>query len=99
MVLGKAVVLLLLLTGLVVSGNARGPCDPLTPEYCQLPFPNSFFTRPDADSPTDVRVNMSADTWPKDSFGRGLNPVHWNTMGKHTYTAADMGGARIIHEQ
>ena len=62
--------------------SSRGPCDPLTPEYCQLPWPNSFFTRPDAGSATGLRVNMSLETWPKDSTGRGVDPADWNTMGE-----------------
>lgn len=74
----ELVILLAVLVGLSWS---RGPCDPLVPEYCQLPIPNSFFTRPDAESPTGVRVNFSADTFPKDAFGRGIDPVEWNALG------------------
>lgn len=72
----------LFLTLFVVPSYSRGPCDPLAPDYCQLPFPNSFFTREDADSPTGVRVNFSTDTWPKDIFGRSLDLGNWNAMGE-----------------
>ena len=74
--------IVLVLTLLAARSYSRGPCDPLVPEYCQLPLPNSFFTRPDASSPTGARLNVSVDTWPKDVFGRSVNPVHWNTMGE-----------------
>lgn len=74
----ESIILLALLVGWSWS---RGPCDPLVPEYCQLPSPNSFFTRPDVETPTGVRVNFSADTFPKDAFGRGIDPAEWNSMG------------------
>ncbi|CAI8056253.1 hypothetical protein GBAR_LOCUS30655, partial [Geodia barretti] len=73
-------VFLVLLSAFAAQGSSRGPCDPLTPEYCQLPWPNSFFTRPDAAAATGLRVNMSQETWPRDSTGRGVDPVEWNTM-------------------
>ena len=75
-------VFLVLLSVFAAQGSSRGPCDPLTPEYCQLPWPNSFFTRPDAAAATGLRVNMSQETWPRDSTGRGVDPVEWNTMGE-----------------
>lgn len=74
--------LLVLLSVFAAQGSTRGPCDPLTPEYCQLPWPNSFFTRPDADSATGVRVNLSLETWPKDIAGRSIDPAEWNRMGE-----------------
>ena len=75
--------LLVLLSLLVRRSQPRGPCDPLVPEYCQLPFPNSFFTRPDAETLTGVRVNFSASTYPKDIFGRSLDLGEWNAMGTY----------------
>lgn len=63
-------------------GLCRGPCDPLVPEYCPLPFPNSFFTAPSAQSLTGLRVNFSAETFPRDILRRGVNPGEWNTLGQ-----------------
>lgn len=59
-----------------------GPCDPLVPEYCALPFPNSFFTRPKKDSNTGVQVNLTEASPPVDVIGRRTNPAQWNTMGE-----------------
>ena len=69
---------LLLLAG---GGSCKGPCDPLTPEYCLLPFPNSFFVEPSSRSPTGVQVNFSSAAFPLDNLGRGVDPAAWNTMG------------------
>lgn len=82
--------ILFLLTLFASRGYSRGPCDPLVPEYCQLPLPNAFFTRPDPDSPTGVRVNLSIDTWPKDILGRSIDPGNWNTMGKWGFTYIEL---------
>ena len=79
---GTKGVFIALLAVFAARGSSRGPCDPLTPEYCQLPWPNSFFTREDAGSPTGLRVNLSAETWPKDIAGRGIDPAEWNKMGE-----------------
>ena len=72
-----AVVLLLV----AHSVNSRGPCDPLVPEYCALPFPNSYFTAVDKTTLTGVRVNFSVDTFPLDIIGRPVDPKEWNAMG------------------
>lgn len=80
----------------VVPSYSRGPCDPLEPVYCQLPFPNSFFTREDSESLTGTRVNFSTDTWPRDTLGRSLDLGNWNTMGEwHTYSSAAVTHAWI----
>ena len=73
------VVLLLLLAS---WGSCRGPCDPLVPQYCGLPFPNSFFTVLNSQTPTGVEVNFSPETFPKDIFGHGIDPAEWNTLGE-----------------
>ena len=80
--MGLQSVFLAVLVVFAARGSSRGPCDPLTPDYCQLPWPNSFFTRQDGDSATGIRVNLSTDTWPKDVAGRGIDPVEWNQMGE-----------------
>ena len=76
--------------------HSLGPCDPLVPEYCAVPFPNSFFTRLRKDSNTGVQVNLTEATPPVDVIGRRTEPAQWNTMGEressvlvyyHTLTA------------
>ena len=67
---------------LLVVVRSLGPCDPLVPEYCALPFPNSFFTMLKKDSSTGVKVNFSEASPPVDSIGRSTNPAQWNTMGE-----------------
>lgn len=62
--------------------HSLGPCDPLVPEYCALPFPNSFFTRPKKDGNTGVQVNFTEATPPVDVIGRRTDPAQWNTMGE-----------------
>lgn len=61
---------------------ARGSCDPLVPEFCLLPFPNSFFTVPSDNSETGVLVDISSDSFPKDSLGRRIGFSEWNTFGE-----------------
>ena len=61
--------------------EARGPCDPLVPEYCILPFPSSFYTIP-AETETGLQVNFSIDTFPIDVLGRRTDPAEWNTFGE-----------------
>jgi len=79
---GIGALLILPLLATVRRSAARGPCDPLVPEYCQLPFPNSFFTAPSSHTPTGVQVNFSSHTFPVDVFGRLADPGEWNTLGK-----------------
>lgn len=78
---GIGALLILPLLATVRRSAARGPCDPLVPEYCQLPFPNSFFTAPSSHTPTGVQVNFSTHTFPVDVFGRLADPGEWNTLG------------------
>lgn len=74
------IILVVVLSPLATS--YRQPCDPLVPEYCALPFPNSYFTDPDPTSATGLRVNFTTHTFPADAVGRFVDPVHWNTFGK-----------------
>ena len=66
---------------LFVVVYSLGPCDPLVPEYCVLPFPNSFYTIP-KDTNTGVQVNFSEASAPVDIIGRRTSPAEWNTMGE-----------------
>lgn len=84
---GRLVDRLRLLTAVFVAfvfarrAVCRGPCDPIVPQYCLLPFPNSFFTREDPSAETGVRVNFSSASFPTDSLGRGTNVTEWNELG------------------
>ena len=59
----------------------RGPCDPLVPEYCILPMPNSFFTIQDNSTVTGQKVHLSSNSIPVDILGRHIQPDEWNTFG------------------
>ena len=58
------------------------PCDSLVPEYCSLPYPNSYFTVPSQDTPTGVRLNLSADFFPNNTLKVRMDPAKWNSFGK-----------------
>ena len=39
-------------------------CDPLDPALCALPYPNSFYLRPDDTTATGYRVHYADDSLP-----------------------------------
>ena len=53
-------------------------CDPLGGERCYLPFPNDYFTVPDADTATGKRVNFGAETLPANAAGTHVDPAELN---------------------
>lgn len=65
----------------VKSSSARGACDPLVPQYCYLPLPNSFFTVKDTTTATGIAVSFDDNSLPPDTFSRGFAPNEWNTFG------------------
>ena len=65
----------------LVQCEARGPCDPLIPEYCLLPFPNSFYTVPSNKTSTGLVVDLSVTSFPADSLNRYVHPHEWNSFG------------------
>ena len=72
----------LVLFGVLLGAcDALGECDPIVPEYCGLPLPNSFFVRRDSTSVTGVRVNFSSKAFPEGLLGEKINPKDWNTFG------------------
>lgn len=76
-----------LLLGICCGGLlAKAPCDSLVPEYCALPYPNSYFTVPSLETATGVRLNFSVDVFPPNTLDVPLNPHKWNTFGKYTTT-------------
>jgi hypothetical protein len=54
------------------------PCDPIDTQQCLLPFPDNFFTVPDATSATGVRVHFPADSMPQNASGTPIDPTDWN---------------------
>ena len=55
-------------------------CDPLDPNHCLYPFPNDHFTRPDASTPTGLRVNLDPASMPVNGLGHGANPAKLNAL-------------------
>ncbi len=75
---------LLVVTSLLGRGGhslERSPCDSLVPEYCGLPYPNSYFTVKSSETATGVRLNLSTQAFPKNSLGISVDPAMWNTFG------------------
>jgi hypothetical protein len=56
----------------------RGPCDPIDPTACLLPFPNDFFTVPDATTDTGLRVHLDAAGMPRNAQATPIDPSEWN---------------------
>ncbi|WP_084963893.1 hypothetical protein [Thermoactinospora rubra] len=53
-------------------------CDPVDPAACLLPFPNDWFTRADAGSPTGRRVDLSILATPRSVGLIPIDPAEWN---------------------
>jgi len=64
--------------GAGVSATNLAGCDPIDPAQCMLPYPNDFFTRPDASSATGRRLNLNVLAMPKNVNGKPIDPSSWN---------------------
>lgn len=53
-------------------------CDPISYDYCALPFPSSFYLREDESAPTGVRVHLGPTTLPPTAQGLQPQPTLWN---------------------
>ncbi|MEA2461835.1 MAG: hypothetical protein QOH90_2012 [Actinomycetota bacterium] len=53
-------------------------CDPIDPSRCLFPFPNNYFTAPDASTDTGVRVDISPLATPRNVAGKPIDPTEWN---------------------
>ena len=53
-------------------------CDPLDPAVCLQPWPNDFFTRPDASTPTGKRLNLQLTAMPRNAAGVPIRPDEYN---------------------
>ncbi|TML87551.1 MAG: hypothetical protein E6G06_17640 [Actinobacteria bacterium] len=56
----------------------RGPCDPIDPTACLLPFPNDFFTVPDPSTDTGLRVHLAPTAMPRNAQGTPIDVSEWN---------------------
>lgn len=57
--------------------NPQG-CDPIDPAQCMLPFPNDWFTKPDASSRTGRRVDLVQLGMPRNVEGKPIETPEWN---------------------
>src|SRR5947209_3943232 len=57
--------------------NPQG-CDPLDPAQCMLPYPNDWFTKPDASSATGRRLDLNVLGMPRNAAGKPIEPQEWN---------------------
>ena len=55
-------------------------CDPISYEYCALPYPSSFYERADTSTPTGVRVHLGPTTLPADRHHIQPEPWAWNEL-------------------
>jgi hypothetical protein len=53
-------------------------CDITQTDLCLFPFPNDFFTREDAATPTGKRVNLNALAMPVNQQGQVIDPTEFN---------------------
>src|SRR3954463_1941712 len=53
-------------------------CDPIDPAQCMLPYPNDWFTKPDASSATGRRLDLNALAMPRNIEGKPIEPQEWN---------------------
>src|SRR4051794_19753519 len=53
-------------------------CDPIDTTQCMLPFPDDFFTVPDASKPTGRRVNFPSAAMPVSVSNKPIDPADWN---------------------
>ncbi len=63
-----------------VAPRAFSDCDPISYDYCALPYPSSFYLREDASTVTGFRVNLGATTIPETHQGYQPPPDLWNEL-------------------
>jgi hypothetical protein len=61
-----------------VDVSLAGRCDFLGQSRCYLPFPNDWFTVPDARTDTGRRVHVDPASLPANSSGVHIDPSEWN---------------------
>jgi hypothetical protein len=55
-------------------------CDPLVPTYCGFPYPNDYWTEPDASTVTGRRLALPQIVMPTNTSGLQSNPDAFNEM-------------------
>lgn len=63
-----------------VTPRAFSDCDPISYDYCSLPYPSSFYLRADETSATGFRVQLGATTLPMTEQGYQPPPDLWNEL-------------------
>ena len=66
------------LCGLAIDPNPD--CDFLIEERCILPYPSSFFLKPDPTTPTGLRVHYGPQALPQNTSNVHVDPTDWNTL-------------------
>ncbi len=64
--------------GLLHKSPPPPTCDPIDASQCLLPFPDNYFTTPDATTPTGLRLNLPAAAMPANAQGVHIDPTDWN---------------------
>ena len=60
------------------EGSPSGACDPIDPAVCLQPWPNDYFTVPDASTPTGRRLNLDPLSMPRNRVGKPIDPTDMN---------------------
>jgi len=55
-------------------------CDPIDPADCLLPFPNDWFSRPDASSTTGRRVDIPVTAMPRNAASKPIEPTEYDDL-------------------
>merc|ERR1712100_183017 len=81
-VMRLSAVCLCIILGVVSAQIATtlGPCDPISPIKCMLPFPNDFFTIDDDSTVTGKRLRLTNETFPLSDAGESINATEWNML-------------------
>jgi hypothetical protein len=53
-------------------------CDPIGAGHCLLPFPNDYFAKKDARTPTGKRLALPRSAMPANKDGVRIEPRDWN---------------------
>lgn len=55
-------------------------CDFLDSSVCLYPFPNNYFTMPDRNTMTGLRLNLNSVSMPSNVDGEHIDPSSWNHL-------------------
>src|SRR3954471_23055289 len=60
------------------AAASASSCDPLDSSACLYPWPNDYFTKPDATTATGKRLNLTLDEMPRNAAGVPIDPTAQN---------------------